>query len=478
MLSRRVIAYYGLMRASESLPAAYGFAAGAAAPKENGLRWESRGSPIYSAGLYSRAASHTPATRRVRLTASSSSVLPRQERSSQARNHGTTPPYGRELPPGRTRKGEVDSDSLFRVFRWIPWLISDPSGAAIGCCWTESAVRICADLGCRGNNRQPLSQVVLPFGPELFHHKPIHVAEADLLEVSQATVGREQVFAVGVGVAEDVADLAADRGNPALEILAVADQGPVLPLPRRGLVGLGDHVQDQEFGQNLGIQAVGLLGALGNHPELLGIGQHDLLGQGLHELDEPDVAGGGLDDHFEGAELPEEIENLVGLSACECFPSQDLSLLVHDANGNRLLVKVNADEVHCRSPGLGKRGIGKNSSSLPQVQRFRKPSRRPLPPSHSFKVERFLRYLAHSKESGIHLGERGSCRASSFSLDFGRLGGSLALPGNMKQPWRPPARQVDAVTLSRVEEHLALAQVFDLDQSSLGEPAGIGTGQR
>ena len=78
-------------------------------------------------------------------------VLLRQERSSQTRNHGTTPPYGRELPPGRTRKGEVDSDSLFRVFRWIPWLIPDPSGAAIGCCWTESAVRICADLGCRGN---------------------------------------------------------------------------------------------------------------------------------------------------------------------------------------------------------------------------------------------------------------------------------------------------------------------------------------
>ena len=55
------------------------------------------------------------------------------------------------VPPGRTRKGEVDSDSLSRVFRWIPWLISDPPGAAIGCCWTESAVRICADLGCRGN---------------------------------------------------------------------------------------------------------------------------------------------------------------------------------------------------------------------------------------------------------------------------------------------------------------------------------------
>ena len=138
----------------------------------------------------------------------------------------------------------------------------------------------------------------------------------------------------------------------------MADQGPVLPLPGRGLAGLGDYVQDQEFGQDLGIQAVGLLGALGNHPELLGIGQHNLLGQGLHELDEPDVAGGGLDDHLEGAELPEELENLVGLRAGESFPSQHLSLLVHDANGDRLLVKVDADEVHCRAPGLGKRGNG------------------------------------------------------------------------------------------------------------------------
>ena len=29
-------------------------------------------------------------------------LLPRQERSSQTGNHRTTPPYGRELPPGRT----------------------------------------------------------------------------------------------------------------------------------------------------------------------------------------------------------------------------------------------------------------------------------------------------------------------------------------------------------------------------------------
>jgi len=60
MLSRRVIAYYGLIRPSESLLTTYEFVARAAAPKEIGLRWESRGSPIYSARLCSRAASHTP----------------------------------------------------------------------------------------------------------------------------------------------------------------------------------------------------------------------------------------------------------------------------------------------------------------------------------------------------------------------------------------------------------------------------------
>ena len=75
MLSRRVIAYYGLIRPSGSLPATYEFAAEAAAPKEIGLGWESRGSPIYSVGLGSRAASLTPVARRVRITVSSPAVL-------------------------------------------------------------------------------------------------------------------------------------------------------------------------------------------------------------------------------------------------------------------------------------------------------------------------------------------------------------------------------------------------------------------
>ena len=75
LLSRWVVAYYGLIRASAFLPAAYGFATGAASPKEHGLGWESRGSPIYSDGLGSRAASLTPVARRVRVAVASPPVL-------------------------------------------------------------------------------------------------------------------------------------------------------------------------------------------------------------------------------------------------------------------------------------------------------------------------------------------------------------------------------------------------------------------
>ncbi len=75
MLSRRVIAYYGLIRPSESLSTTYGFAAEAAAPKEIGFGWESKGSPIDSAGLCSRAASLTPVARRVQVTVAYSWVV-------------------------------------------------------------------------------------------------------------------------------------------------------------------------------------------------------------------------------------------------------------------------------------------------------------------------------------------------------------------------------------------------------------------
>src|SRR5271166_1309423 len=60
MLSRRVIAYYGLIRDSESLPATYGFAAGSAAPKENRLEVGIQRFPNLLRWTDSRAASLTP----------------------------------------------------------------------------------------------------------------------------------------------------------------------------------------------------------------------------------------------------------------------------------------------------------------------------------------------------------------------------------------------------------------------------------
>src|SRR5208283_1437849 len=214
--------------------------------------------------------------------------------------------------------------------------------------------------------------MVLPFGPELLDHEPIGVAEGDLLEISQATLGREQVFAVRVVVAEDVADLAAHGGHPLPEILAMADQPAMLTLPGRGHVGTRDLVPGQKLGQD---------------SQFLGIGQYDFLGQGLHELHKPEVAGGGLDDHLEGAELPEELNNLVGLVAEDGLASQDLEVLIQDADGDRLLVKVDADEVHCRVSGSGETGFGKTSSKSSSCSRILQTVASTFPSSHSFNPE-------------------------------------------------------------------------------------------
>ena len=60
-------------------------------PRKIGLRWESRGSPIDSAGLGSRAASHTPVPRRVRMTVASSSVLAFTSELQVRRSHWSFP---------------------------------------------------------------------------------------------------------------------------------------------------------------------------------------------------------------------------------------------------------------------------------------------------------------------------------------------------------------------------------------------------
>src|SRR4029077_13843581 len=62
MLSHRFHAYYGLIRASRSLPLTYVFASGSSYPQACVGRG-ARGSPIYSLFLYLRAALRTPVDR-------------------------------------------------------------------------------------------------------------------------------------------------------------------------------------------------------------------------------------------------------------------------------------------------------------------------------------------------------------------------------------------------------------------------------
>ena len=118
----------------------------------------------------------------------------------------------------------------------------------------------------------------------------------------------------------------------------------------------------------LGVQAVGLLGGLGDDSEFLGIGQHNFFGRRLQELHEPQVAGRGLNNHFEGLEQPEELDDLVRLIAVWGLPCHDGQFLIPDADGDNLLVEVEADEVHCRTPSLGEREIRTTTQVFPRLK--------------------------------------------------------------------------------------------------------------
>src|SRR5207245_180273 len=80
--------------------------------------------------------------------------------------------------------------------------------------------------------------------------------------------------------------------------------------------------------------------------ELLGVGQDQAVGEGLQELPEPLVAGGGLDDGLEGAEPGEEGDDALGVGTEELFAVEYEALLVEDTDGDSLFVEVDADVVH------------------------------------------------------------------------------------------------------------------------------------
>jgi hypothetical protein len=155
----------------------------------------------------------------------------------------------------------------------------------------------------------------------------------------------------------------------------------MLPLPRGGPVGLRNQIQGQGFGQDLGVEFSAFAGALGDEAQFLGVGQHQPLGQRLQPLPQPLVAGGRLDDRLERSQAGEEGLDLVRLGTGEGLALQDLPLLVADAQGDTLLVEVDADEVHGWLLLWGPSGLLDLLKVYHAFQDNREPAR---PPSHSF----------------------------------------------------------------------------------------------
>src|SRR5262249_33823588 len=144
------------------------------------------------------------------------------------------------------------------------------------------------------------------------------------------------------------------RSHPASDVLAVTHQGAMLALPGRGHVRLRDYVTREELSKYLRVQAGGLLGGLGNDPQLLWGGQHDFRGERFHELYKPVLDGRGINNHVEWLELPDKFNDLVGFVAVQSLSSLNAKLIVHNAGRDNLLVEVDADRVHRRAPSLGK----------------------------------------------------------------------------------------------------------------------------
>jgi hypothetical protein len=100
----------------------------------------------------------------------------------------------------------------------------------------------------------------------------------------------------------------------------------MLMLPGGGHIGLRYHVARQDFGQNLRVQAVGLLGGLSDDSELAGIGQHDFLGNRLQERDEPVLLAVASTTTLKGWECRKNSAMSSGRSQYRVFRARALNL--------------------------------------------------------------------------------------------------------------------------------------------------------
>src|SRR5262249_33391559 len=198
----------------------------------------------------------------------------------------------------------------------------------------------------------------------------------------------KQIRPVRIVIAQQVPDLVLHRADPLAQVIALPHQAAMLPLPRRGPVSLGDHVQGQELRQHPGIQPVTLAGALGNDAQLLGTAQPQTLTQRSQQLPQPLVAGRGLDHRLKRAELDEELPDLLWERAMQRFPKNHLPLLVDDTNRDTLLVEVDADVAH--GSLLCGNGLKGNNHYLPVYHDFKSTATRLDLLLHSFKFREGL----------------------------------------------------------------------------------------
>ena len=140
-----------------------------------------------------------------------------------------------------------------------------------------------------------------------------------------------------------------DRGNPLRDCIAVPDQNAILSQTGAGPMRFRNHVQEQEFGQDLGIDLVRFVFALGDDPQLFRMGQDAPFSQVFNQRQEPLVIARGLDDHSKDAQRLEELADGRCIGALEGPPPLDPPLLAffyHNAHRDTLLVEIDAHILH------------------------------------------------------------------------------------------------------------------------------------
>jgi hypothetical protein len=127
-------------------------------------------------------------------------------------------------------------------------------------------------------------------------------------------------------VGDDPPQLVLGRSDAALAVRPEPDQGAVLADPPRGPPGFGDLVQRQKLRQGLGVELVGLILALGDHPQLSRLGQDNSRRRRFDQLHEPFITGRRLDDRLVGAQLAEVLRDPLFVLTRESLSLDDSSL--------------------------------------------------------------------------------------------------------------------------------------------------------